>query len=775
MKRLIAVFILLSMLVPCFSVRAEDTVIYENDFSDPSTISDFSQYRHAWEIKNGALHCTSKVLDKSVTDSFSHILYNAKTPLTDYVAEVDYMNARTTGGIVFRADAARASHIKNGFFGYIAFGASTGDKGAFGHADDNGAWGGNINVGGVAYSPGDNIHIKVIVKGNYVNIQMTNIATGKVVYTYTYSIGSNEAHTAWNSGTVGFRLSGTQGYFDNFKISSAEGIEVPSDVPAEDYGTGISFKEHTGRYMLEKALPIMPYTFEATMYFPYSASSDYTHIILSNFQRGKSGFIFEITKGGMPSLMLYDEGDVRTRYTFSGVNVYNGKRTHIAIVADKANKRIHCYENGELAQTLAMTVDPADYCSEYVNLATDHREINLNIFSGSLINVACYSDARSAAEVKADMTAPDTDGLILHYDMSEASYGEDIADLSKSGCNAIFEEYWLGESDGEDAYAYSVAVVGDTQHNVQYQPQTFAKLYDWLAENAENKKIAFMLGLGDITNDSTDEQWAYAVQNIAKLDGVVPYALVRGNHDAAAAYKQKLRGSEYEKSIGKNYYVDISNSWQVFKAGNVNYLVITLDYSPTAAELEWAKRVANNHPYHRVIVITHSYLDSRGGLSDHGAQIWNKLVKLCPNIEIVLSGHVFNDKIVETANVGDAGNKVVQFMINGQCVDCTRIYDDKEAAGLVAMFHFDASGRKVRIEYYSTALDKYFMKCNQYETVVGNKAGDTNYDGRVTVTDVFRIYKAVLDGTVCYNGDVSGDTKLDITDVLTAINQMFIS
>ena len=774
MKRILAVTLLIAMLVPLWAVQASDTVIYENDFSDPSTISDFSQYRHAWEIKDGALRCTSKSLDRSVTDTFSHILYNAEAPLADYVVEVDYMNARTTGGIVFRADAARASHIKNGFYGYIAFGASTGDKGAFGHANDKGSWGGNINVGEVAYSPGDNIHIKVIVKGNYVNIQMTNIATGKDVYSYTYSIGSNEAHTAWNSGTVGFRLNGTQGYFDNFRISSADGISVPSDIPADEYGTGISFAEHTGRYMLEKALPVMPYTFEATMYFPYSASSEYTHIILSNYQRGKSGFIFEITKGGHPSLMFYDEEDVRTRYTFSGINVYNGKRTHIAIVADTANKRIRCYENGELAQTLALTVDPADYCSEYVNLGTDHREINLNLFSGALISVCSYSDARAAAEVKADMTAPDTDGLVLHYDMSEASYGEDVADLSKSGCNAIFEEYWLGESGSDDAYAYSVAVVGDTQHNVQYQPQTFAKLYDWLAENAESRKIAFMLGLGDITNDSTDEQWKYAVQNIAKLDGVIPYALTRGNHDAASAYPLKLRGSEYEKTIGKNYYVDISNSWQVFKAGSVNYLVITLDYNPTDAELNWAKRVANVHPYHRVIVITHSNLNARGELSAHGDNIWNKLVKLCPNIEMVLAGHVFNDKIVETVSIGEAGNKVTQFMINGQCVDCTRIYDDKEAAGLVAMFHFDASGRRARIEYYSTALDKYFMECNQYETVIGNKAGDTNYDGKVSITDAFRIYKAVLDGTVCYNGDVSGDTKLDITDVLITITQMMI-
>ncbi|MBE6641132.1 MAG: hypothetical protein E7619_06060 [Ruminococcaceae bacterium] len=774
MKRLAALFLLLMLLLPHRSVFASDGVIYENDFSDPATISDFSQYRHEWVIKDGALRCTSKTLDKSVTDSFSHILYNAKEPLADYVVEVDFMNATTTGGIVFRADGNRASHIKNGFFGYIAFGASTGNKGAFGHANAAGAWGGNINVGAVAYSPGDDIHIKVIVKGNYVNIEMTNIATGKVVYAYTYSIGSDPEHTQWKSGTVGFRLNGTSGFFDNFRISSAENVSVPSDVPAEDYGAGVSFVSHTGRYMLEKPLPKMPYTFEATMYFPYTASSDYTHIILSNFQRGKSGFIFEITKGGQPSLMFYDEKDVRTRYTFSGVNVYNGEKTHIAIACDISKKSISCYENGILAQTLSLTVDPADFCAEYINLGTDHREINLNLFSGALIDVACYSDVRTAEEIRADMEKPQGDGLLLHYDMANSAYGDNITDLSPSGCNAIFEKYWLDEVDGVDNYAYSIAVVGDTQHNVQYQPDTFAKLYDWLAANASAKKTAFMLGLGDITNDSTDEQWKYAVENMEKLDGIIPYALTRGNHDKEDAYSLKFRGTAYEKAVGKNFLSTIANSWQTFKAGKVNYLVITLDYNPSDTELAWAKKVANSHPYHRVIVITHSNLDSRGELSAHGENIWSKLVNACPNIEMVLSGHVFNDKIVETVSRGKAGNKVTQFMINGQCVDCTRIYADESAAGLVAMFYFDESGRRLSIRYYSTSLDKYFMECNQYETAVGNIAGDTDYDGKVTLADTFAIYKAVTEEKVCYNGDVNGDLALDAKDVLLTINHRIV-
>ena len=754
-----------------------EIVIYENDFSDASTLSDFTEYRHEWEIRDGALYATSTILDDSVSGAMSHILYNATETLTDYIVEVDYLNPDTTGGLVFRADESLASHANNGFYGYVAFVASDANKGAFGYANAEGAWGGNVNVGSVAFEKGDDIHIKATVKGNYVKVEMTKIETGELVYTYTYSIGANAAHTAWNSGTVGLRLNGTSGCFDNFRICSAADVVVPSDTPAEEFGEGITFGTQSGKYIFDSPLPSMPLTFEATMYFPYNVASEYTHIILANFNRSVAeaggGFLFEITKGGQPSILFYDKDDNRTRYTFSNVSVYNGKKTNIAITVDVPNSKISCYVDGTLEQTLNLTIDPTGFGTDFLALGTDNREVNLNLFRGALINLACYSDVRTAEEIAADMTAQGTDDLILHFDLSDKKYGEDAIDLSGSNCNAIYEQYFLDEYEGITDYAYSIAVVGDPQHNVQYQPETFAKLYDWLYANAADKKMAFMLGLGDITNDDTDEQWAYSLENIAKLDGVIPYALTRGNHDGSAdSYSARFDNTLYAAAIGDNYYLNRANSYQKFKAGDINYLVITLNYNPSDAELAWAKGIADANPYHRVIVITHSNLSQRASLSTHGENVWNKFVKLCPNVEMVLSGHVINDKVLHVESKGDAGNVVNQFMVNGQCVDCTLVYADKEAAGLVAMFYFDESGKNLKVEYYSTTYGKYFMECNQFETTIGNIAGDTNYDGEVSFGDAMSILKAVVNESVCYNGDANGDAKLGLADALRTLKQI---
>ncbi len=554
-----------------------------------------------------------------------------------------------------------------------------------------------------------------------------------------------------------------------FGAAAASESTEPSRVPAAEFGEGMTFSANTGRYGLTKALSAMPLTWEATVYFPYGATSGYAHVLLSNYERSVSGYSWDITKAGHPSLMFYNSSEV-TRYTFNTVNVYSGVKMHLAIVADTENRELRCYVDGVPVETLELTVDPAKYGTSYSNLGTDQRELNLRLFSGALMRIACYADVRSAEEILADMTAPGTDGLVLHYDMAKTAYGDTVTDLSVNKNHAVYEHFWYDEIDNVTDYAYSVAVVGDTQHNVQYQPENFAKLYDWLRTNAAGKKTAFVLGVGDITNDDTEEQWAHALSNFAKLDGVLPYALARGNHDGTAdSYSARFAGTAYAKAVGECYYGNLTNTYRTFKAGNVNYLVLTLDYLPTEDVLTWAKGVAEAHPYHRVLVVTHFNLSARNTLSTVGSRIWNGFVKDCPNVEMVFSGHVINDKILRKTVTGTAGNRVTHFMINGQSVDGVRIYEGKEAAGLVAMFYFDASGRNLKVEYYSTTLDKYFMECNQFTATVGDPAGDVDFNGEVTLQDVLRILNAYLNQQVCYNGDLNGDAALGLLDAVLAI------
>ena len=244
MKRTLLCIPLLLLLaaVLCLGTFAAEKVLYENDFSNPATLSDFKQYRLRWEIKNGGLCLTDTPtdtmpygLDGSV---YAHILYQPKEPLVDYIVEADYMNLQTAGGVIFRADHLAADEQADGHYGYIAFVGTKGDQGALGCSGWSGRYLGNFNVGNAttACAPGANAHVKVIVKGDRIKVDITNKDTGKSIYSYAYTIRRAANDAQWMEGTVGFRMltaldslglhSVGKAHFDNLKITTANEVTL---------------------------------------------------------------------------------------------------------------------------------------------------------------------------------------------------------------------------------------------------------------------------------------------------------------------------------------------------------------------------------------------------------------------------------------------------------------------------------------------------------------------------------------------------------------------
>ena len=108
-----------------------------------------------------------------------------------------------------------------------------------------------------------------------------------------------------------------------------------------------------------------------------------------------------------------------------------------------------------------------------------------------------------------------------------------MKDRSLTGNNLEHTVFWLNEKDVAPVgdYEYSFAVIGDTQTMNETDPDAMESIYDWLVANKDDHKIEYVIGLGDITDDSTDIEWENANNYIGKLNGVIPYALTRGNHD----------------------------------------------------------------------------------------------------------------------------------------------------------------------------------------------------------------------------------------------------
>lgn len=476
-------------------------------------------------------------------------------------------------------------------------------------------------------------------------------------------------------------------------------------------------------YFTNGALSKLPSTYEATVKFPEGTdSSTRGGVILGDFYNMTTAcYSFEIHKNGNPRLYFIDASKKTYSFIFTDVDVYTGEWVHIAIVKNSAAETITCYVNGVAQQTLYQASPASLTLKSATCLGGDNRPANEQYFKGSIKNVAIYSDIRTADELKTDATGTyDKDNLIAFYEVTQGA--KTIKDTNGVGPTLSSRNPWF-EKEAASDYAYSIAVVGDTQTLNYYYQDKMVALYNWILNHVDEKKIEYVIGLGDITDKDQVGEWTLAKNLLKMFDGIVPYSIVRGNHDSVEKMNRFFPYSDYSSKISGSFDETMLNTYHTFEIGNVRYLLLNLDMGPSDEVLEWANKVVSENPDRNVIVATHVYLyhdgttldkndnaaaSNCGGIND-GDDIWEKFVKKHENIVLVLSGHDPYDQIVTTQTKGEKGNTVTQMLIDPQHTDKTY-----GGAGLVAMLYFSEDGSHVDVEYISTVHDAYFMEENQF-------------------------------------------------------------
>lgn len=290
-------------------------------------------------------------------------------------------------------------------------------------------------------------------------------------------------------------------------------------------------------------------------------------------------------------------------------------------------------------------------------------------------------------------------------------------------------------------YAYSIAVVGDTQSMVKTDltngTNYMSDIYSWIAANADAKNIQYVLGVGDITEytenfDSNfdgswtyDDEWIHAKNAITLLDGKVPYSLCRGGgHDTTAKFNEYFAShTPFTENVDGTYAADdYTSSYSMFEVGSVNYLLFALDWNPGDAILAWAENIIKANPDRRVIITTHAYLASDGTLhgssdshtsvpsTNNGVDIWNELVSKYDNIQLVVSGHNISSNIVYRQDARESGSVVTSLLVDPQTFDS----QNNGETGMVCMLYFSEDGNDMTVEWYSTVRDQYYKSANQF-------------------------------------------------------------
>ena len=212
---------------------------------------------------------------------------------------------------------------------------------------------------------------------------------------------------------------------------------------------------------------------------------------------------------------------------------------------------------------------------------------------------------------------------------------------------------WISTGNTGGEYAYSMAVIGDTQSlsvsdaknydtenkkfNDGYEPRV-NEVYDWLVSNKDSKNIQLVMGLGDIIEtwqsrqdwpadkysqywDLQDLEWDLIKPQIEKLaDANIPFTIVRGNHDSDKAFNEEIGAfTKYTSQLAQKggFYIDSNGnvkydtSYMKLELGGekkTKWLVIQLDWAVTTAELDWAANLITTNSDHQVILTMHNYL-----------------------------------------------------------------------------------------------------------------------------------------------------------------------
>ncbi len=224
---------------------------------------------------------------------------------------------------------------------------------------------------------------------------------------------------------------------------------------------------------------------------------------------------------------------------------------------------------------------------------------------------------------------------------------------------------------------WTLVALPDTQVIVKDHPEIAAAQTAWIAANSDRLNIKYVVHEGDITNDSTDEQWTVADRAFRALDGRVPYALAIGNHDYPGdggtpksrdtsrfdGYFPPARLQAQPGFVGMLDPTSGVNAAYRFTANGQDWLILILEFGPRDHVLDWAASVLAAHATSIAVLVTHAYLFLDGTRFDHvagkdqynsphdyddgqlgsvndGQEIWDKLITKNPNIRFVLCGHM---------------------------------------------------------------------------------------------------------------------------------------
>lgn len=244
---------------------------------------------------------------------------------------------------------------------------------------------------------------------------------------------------------------------------------------------------------------------------------------------------------------------------------------------------------------------------------------------------------------------------------------------------------------------FSIVVLPDTQVYSAQFPALFQAQTRWIVQNRERYNISAVLHVGDVVDANEPAQWANAHAAIRLLDlAGLPYLIAIGNHDYDTIGDADRLATGFHAAFPPSRYTgqawwqggflaagSTENAYCRLSVAGQAYLLLSLEFGPRQAVIDWAHGIVTAHARHRVILVTHSYLyidgtwvgegDQHnpklyplGPAANDGEDLWHKLVSQHDNIHWVHSGHHVGGHTAYRCDRSRGGTAVHQMFANWQ-------------------------------------------------------------------------------------------------------------
>lgn len=266
---------------------------------------------------------------------------------------------------------------------------------------------------------------------------------------------------------------------------------------------------------------------------------------------------------------------------------------------------------------------------------------------------------------------------------------------------------------------YMFVWMSDMQAYSGYAPEVYSVMTEWIADNAEEKKIRFVFHTGDIVDHGdSEEEWQNADKAMRNIDGVVPYSILAGNHDILeegdkyAAYVSHFGAERFGGQDQILWYGNGEASAQILKTEGQSYLILALGFDPEPDIVDWANHILAENRDTPAILTTHNYLRVDGTLSTTGKELYQEIVLKNANVHLVLCGHNHNAE-KSIAEIDDNGDGVTDRVVYQLLAD----YQETPGGGngYMRLLTVNEEKKTLHVTTYSPFLNDYhFFSTGEY-------------------------------------------------------------